>query len=130
MRIDTIYESLNAYRKSKHKPILNYNNLIEQVAQEHNDAMANGSRPFSHEGINDRLNKLRHEITTKNFVKGSENVAMTKPDANPIEMWKKSSGHDANMLGDYTDVGIACSKSKNLNWFYTAIFIKLKEKDA
>jgi uncharacterized protein YkwD len=38
--------------------------------------------------------------------------------------WQNSAGHNANMLRDYTDVGIARAQAADGSWYWTAVFAR------
>ena len=41
-----------------------------------------------------------------------------------FEMWKKSSGHRKNMLGNYKYIGIGAARNRRGVIYYTEIFVK------
>ncbi len=114
---------LNAYRKKNNKSPLKWNQICAHYAEKHSQNMAD-IRKLSHDGINDRLNSIKNLV--KGYQVGSENVAYSHPgEFNPVEAWSKSSGHNKNMLGLYTDCGIGYVKNANNDHYYTAIFIRI-----
>ena len=114
---------LNNYRKKNNKSPLSWNPLCAHYAEQHSQNMADKKVPFSHQGINERLAAIKKD--TIGYQVGSENVAYSKPnDLLPIEPWSKSSGHNKNMLGAFSDCGIGYVE-KNKEHYYTAIFIRV-----
>ncbi|MGH2350733.1 MAG: CAP domain-containing protein [Chloroflexota bacterium] len=56
----------------------------------------------------------------------AENAAWSSNNGTALDAftrWKASAGHDANMLGAYTDVGLALAGSK-FGYFWTAVFAR------
>ena len=115
-----VLNDINTYRKSLSKDTLSWCNICAHYAEEHSLNMAEKKVPFSHQGINERLEKIKKEFK---YSVGSENVAMSKPDSDPVKMWKKSAGHNKNMLGVWTHCGIGHVERNGFN-YYTAIFVR------
>lgn len=119
-----ILDLLNAYRKKNNKSPLKWNQICAHYAEQHSQDMADKKIVFSHDGINDRLNAIKAQV--KGYQVGSENVAFSHPgDMNPIDAWSKSSGHNKNMLGVFSDCGIGYVVNANHDHYYTAIFIRV-----
>lgn len=121
MKESEVLQSLNEYRKSHGLHEYVWNDICAKKAFEHTSNMANKVVPFSHNGWNDRYNSISIQIP--GIKSGSENVAYSRPDMNPVEAWKKSSGHNKNMLSDSNLCGIAYV-CKGTDHYYTAIFMK------
>ena len=118
-----VLQYINQYRKSLGYSTLNWNQVCGHYAEQHSQNMADKKVPFSHQGINERLDNIKKQ--TPGYQVGSENVAYSKPDMNPVEAWKKSAGHNKNMLGNFTDCGIGHVEINGFH-YYTAIFIRVK----
>lgn len=120
-----VFNLLNEYRKSQGKVPLSWCQVCAHYAEQHSQNMADKKVPFSHQGVNDRLGEIKKQV--KGYEVGSENVAYSKPDMNPIEAWRRSKGHNANMLGSYTQGGIGHVEINGFH-YYTAIFIRVGHK--
>lgn len=118
-----ILDLINVYRNQKNlKPYI-WNDFLSNLSRQHSQNMAEKRIPFSHDGINDRLKQIKE--ANKVYFGGSENVAYSKPgDQNPIAPWQKSSGHNKNLLGNFTHCGIGYV-CKDKEHYYTALFAKL-----
>jgi|ERR1044071_1526865 uncharacterized protein YkwD len=116
-----VLQSINEYRKSQHLKEYTWNHLIAEKALEHSTNMANEKISFSHDGWSERYKELSKSIS--NIKSGSENIAFSKPDMNPVNEWKKSHGHNKNLLSDANLCGLGYVE-KNGKHYYTAIFMK------
>jgi len=55
----------------------------------------------------------------------AENVAAGQPTAQSVmTAWLNSSGHKANIEGNYTHIGIGVAKDQNGSKYYTQIFYR------
>ncbi len=115
---------INTYRQENNlKPYI-WNDFMANLARHHSQNMAEHRVSFSHDGYEDRLNQVKHSNPV--YLGGSENVAYSKPgDHNPIDQWKKSEGHNKNLLGKFTHCGVGWVQNKDLEFYYTALFAKL-----
>ncbi len=119
------FEKLNTLRQSKNLKPYKYMAYANELAHTHSKNMAEKVVPFSHDGLNDRIDSLKKKCGAS-FINASENVAFSRPDMNPVDAWIKSSGHLKNMLGDFNYCGIG-RVEKNKEVYYTGIFVKIKE---
>lgn len=117
--------TMNNLRKQNKLPSYKFCSYAAELAREHSNNMANKVVPFSHDGLQYRIEQLKKKAGN-NFMRASENVAYSVPDMNPVDAWKKSSGHLKNMLGDYNYCGIG-RVQKGKEFYYTGIFLKIKE---
>lgn len=69
------------------------------------------SSDFSHSGFESRRDL--HTLPYSNWKKVVENIAMSTNGVNPVEMWKNSPVHSANML---SDIAFGCVQN-NGNYF-------------
>ena len=117
-----VFELVNQHRQEKGLQALKPNSLIVEQARSHSIRMASGAVEFGHDGFTDRFNAIKEKL---NATSGGENVAYgyTTPQA-VVTGWLNSSGHKANIEGNYTLSGIGIAKSKEGNYYYTQIFIK------
>ncbi len=120
-----IFNKINAYRQSQGKSKLVLDQRISKEAEKHSKTMAN-IRKISHDGFSTRCSNIQSQMSgTRGF---AENVAMNMERNNPgqkaVSQWIGSSGHRTNMLGNYTKTGIAVSKSRTGEYYFTQIFVK------
>jgi uncharacterized protein YkwD len=120
--VDQILSSTNQYRKSNSKPALQMRNDLNEIARKHSQNMANGRTSFGHDGFDqrhDKVKKIFHACTM------SENVAYGRMDGEDVvSMWKGSSGHRKNLLGDYKYIGIGVATDRKGVTYFTQIFVK------
>lgn len=100
---------LNQYRQSKGMNTLDIENNLALAACDHAKYMSeNGIDSFSHTGVNGSNPVERCQ--NRGTYCDSENLAYSSPDNTPqkmFDLYKASAGHNANMLGTHTVVGIA-----------------------
>ena len=95
---------------------------LNAIAQNHSEDMARGRRGFGHGGYEQRVQKIKKIFKSCNV---AENVAYGANSAKEaFTIWKNSSGHRKNMLGNYKYVGIGTAKNKRGVIYYTEIFVK------
>ncbi len=113
----------NQFRKSKGLPALIMRDDLNAVARRHSETMARGRSGFGHAGYNQRELQVRKLI--KPFNAMAENVAYgVSSGKQVVDLWKHSSGHRRNMLGNYTYVGIGTARDKRGVIYYTQIFVR------
>ena len=95
---------------------------LNAIARSHSEDMANGSRSFGHGGYNKRVEKIKKIFKTCTT---AENVAYGVNSAkDAFTLWKNSSPHRKNMLGNYKYIGIGTAKNKRGVVYYTEIFVR------
>lgn len=94
---------------------------LNEIAEKHSVNMANGKVGFGHAGFNRRETEAKKEINgIRSF---AENVAYGASTAKEVvNMWKGSTGHRRNMLGDYKYIGIGTAKDRAGRIYYTQVF--------
>jgi uncharacterized protein YkwD len=121
-----VFNSINEYRKSKNLNPYVWHDFIAKKAFEHTSNMANEIIGFSHDGWQNRYKSISDAIP--GIKSGSENVSFSKPDMNPVDAWKKSAGHNKNLLSDGNLCGLGYAQ-KDGKHYYTAIFMKCIQKN-
>jgi uncharacterized protein YkwD len=120
----TLFDLINAYRKEKGKPLLQWQADIAAECREHSQNMASGRTDFGHDGFDDRVSRIKRRIAHS---QSGENVAMNMGQDNPIRaalnQWKKSPGHNRNMLGNFTHAAIGIAVNQDEEWYFTQIFV-------
>jgi uncharacterized protein YkwD len=111
----------NQYRRSKGLKELIMKDDLNSLARKHSEDMASGRLSFGHSGYDQRAAKVK-KIYSAWMV--AENVASGARDAKEVlSIWKNSSGHRKNMLGNYKYIGIGTAISKSGVIYYTEIFV-------
>ncbi len=107
---------LNQYRVSQGKGKLSYDSALSSVALAHSSWMlATGT--FSH--TSEDGSTLDTRCATANVSCRAENLAMGAGSAeNLLRMWKNSLGHNTNLLGPYTTIGLGIASSYTTAVFY------------
>ncbi len=119
--LQDVYNLTNQFRKSKGLPALIIRNDLNDIAQKHSSDMARGRVGFGHGGFAKRNSQAKGKIKTINSF--AENVAYGVTTGKAVvTMWKNSSGHRKNMLGDYKYIGIGIAKDRQGRIFYTQVF--------
>ena len=117
---DDVLKYTNEFRKSQKKSDLIMNEDLNKMAEKHSEDMASGKVAFGHDGFTERVEKARKKLKDMMV---AENVAFgSYTGKDVVEQWKRSSGHRANMLGNYKYIGIGVAKSKNGMVYFTQIF--------
>lgn len=124
--ISQVISQTNNHRNGNKSRSLIENKFLSQIAQEHSQMMASKGK-ISHDGFSNRYSIIKKKIKS---VKGmGENVAMNKnaksPAVKAVSQWKKSPGHNANMLNkDFRYIGVGIAKGKDGTIYFTQIFTK------
>jgi uncharacterized protein YkwD len=86
--------------------------------------MASGAVAFSHDGFSERVQAIALVIP---YSGAAENVAYNQGHSDPatkaVEGWLKSTGHLANIKGNYNRTGIGIAKNAKGEYYFTQIFI-------
>jgi uncharacterized protein YkwD len=118
---DDVLKYTNEFRRSKGKTALKMRTDLNDIARSHSEDMASGLRSFGHGGFNQRAKKIQKIYNTYNI---AENVIYGASNAKEAVMiWKKSSGHRQNMLGNYKYIGVGTTRNKRGVIYYTQIFV-------
>ena len=121
---DDVLKYTNQYRKSKGLTTLEMRDDLNSIARKHSEDMASGRTSFGHNGYNQRVVKIKKMVKpSEGFV--AENVAYGASNGKEaFDIWKRSSGHRKNMLGNYKYIGIGTARSKKGVLYYTQIFVR------
>ena len=118
---EEIFQLVNAHRTSIGKEPLATNNLATELAEAHTHYMIS-QNDISHDNFDDRSDRLFDE---ENASRTGENVAYGQQSAKDVmEAWINSSGHRANIEGDFTHIGISVIKNNSGVYYFTQIFLK------
>ncbi len=119
--VDEILSLVNQHRRDQGLSILEKNNTAEQLAIDHSKYMISQGR-ISHDNRDAKFQTLQEKENARSF---GENVASGQNSAQSVMTgWLNSSGHRANIEGNYTHIGIAAVKDENGRYYYTQIFYR------
>lgn len=113
---------INQHRAGLTLPALQQATLITTEARKHSKNMADGTVPYGHDGMSDRLNLIDQSLP---WTSAAENIGAGTGVAPEIfDSWLVSPAHKSNIEGDYDKTGIGAAKSTEGIYYYTHIFIK------
>lgn len=120
----SVLQQINAYRVSQGQPALTLNETISEQARIHSQHMASGTIAFGHTGFEIRIQTIAQTIPYRSI---SENVATNQgysdPASTTVAGWLKSSGHLANIVGNYRLTGIGVAKNSAGQFYFTQILL-------
>lgn len=118
--VNEFFRMTNEFRQQNGKPPLEFSKELSDIAREHNDAMIAGTRPFGHEGFQDRIKLIQGAKNT------AENCSLSIGNKDYLNTLftnlVNSPMHKANMLGDFHRVGIVIGRSQDHKWYATQLF--------
>ena len=114
-----IFDITNVFRKRHELPLLNYDDVVSEVAYLHSKDMYD-QQYFSHESKDGKGLKDRIEAKNVYYVGAGENIAAQHSDAlAAMQGWLNSEGHRETMLNDqYNYLGVGVHRL-----YYTQNFI-------
>jgi uncharacterized protein YkwD len=125
-----VYRLVNQHRTEEGFPGLKWSEEVARECRVHSRSMASAKIQLSHDGLDERMRRIKKKI---DFLRGAENVAFNErvkdPAREAIETWLKSSGHRANIEGEYDMTGVGIAKNKEGRYYFTQVFIKKRAKD-
>ncbi|AFY35774.1 CAP domain-containing protein [Calothrix sp. PCC 7507] len=120
---ESVFKQINQYRASQKLPALTRNASIDNQARIHSQNMANGKVAFGHQGFPQRVQAIAIP-----YRGAAENVAYNQRYSDPatraVQGWLKSSGHLANIKGNYNLTGIGVASNRKGEIYFTQIFIR------
>jgi uncharacterized protein YkwD len=120
--VDDVLTYTNQFRTSKGKKPLELRADLSELARKHSENMASGKTSFGHSGVDKRDSAAFKDVQGANAF--AENVAFGATTGKEVVgMWKGSSGHRRNMLGDYKYIGIGVATDKKGVIYYTQVFV-------
>jgi uncharacterized protein YkwD len=118
-----VFQKINQYRASQNLPLLNRNSTIDNQARIHSRNMASGKVAFGHDGFSGRV-----AATGIAYSRVAENVAYNQGHQDPatqaVQGWLNSSGHLANIRGNYNQTGIGVARNNQGQIYFTQIFLR------
>lgn len=116
-----ILEMINDYRIENGLKTLRQNTVVKSVAFTHTDYMIE-TNDISHQGFYERRTILMQHERAEEV---SENVGYGYNSARAVvDAWIASPGHQAQLVGNYTEFDISAEKNAEGRWFFTNMFIK------
>lgn len=120
---DEVLKYTNQFRKSNRLGALEMRDDLNAIAQKHSEDMAKGRCSFGHTGYHQRELKVQRIIKIEYGM--AENVAYGATSGKQVvALWKSSSGHRKNMLGNYKYIGIGTARDRRGAIYYTEIFVR------
>jgi len=114
----------NEYRKEKGLTVLKWEDSIWKTAIIHSENMALKKVSFSHDGFQERVNRLPfvHLSARENLYmcKGQSEYGLAKM---AVDGWIKSPGHQANLVALSSHCAIAVFRSGYGEFYLTQIFV-------
>jgi len=111
-----LVDAVNAEREKAGLQPLIVNYSLMEASYHHNEHQAK-IRAICHSGCGDGTPADRIRATGYKWVVYAENVAMGQPSvARVMVAWMNSAGHRANILGRFTDIGVAHTRSDTHYW--------------
>ncbi|MGE5606897.1 MAG: CAP domain-containing protein [Bacteroidota bacterium] len=124
----SVFEQINQYRAKQGLTPLVIDIQIVTQARNHSQNMAEGTVPFSHEGLEERAAATGIKIESV-----SENVAYYQevPDVatRVVNGWLQSEAHHKNIVGDFNLTGIGIIQNTSGRYYFTQIFIRSSESN-
>ena len=112
---------VNQHRQEIGLEALKRSNIADELAIEHSNYMIAQSN-ISHDYFNIRFQELQQKVNAHG---AGENVASGYQDASSVmNGWLNSSGHKANIEGNYTHIGLAAIKDAQGRYYYTQLFYR------
>jgi uncharacterized protein YkwD len=119
---DDVLRYTNQFRKSKGISALIMRDELNAIARKHSEDMAKGRCSFGHSGYEKREIQVRRIFQSGSM---AENVAYGPSTGKEVvSLWKNSSGHRRNMLGNYKYIGIGTARDRHGIVYYTQIFVR------
>jgi len=106
-------DKTNLFRRENNLPPLAWNDSLFEIARADAQDMANGTKPFSHEGFEDRVSRYSFAYRT-----AAENLAWSEGVSHPAELavasWITSPGHKKNLVGnsELCAIGVAMDEGQ------------------
>ena len=116
-----VFDLVNAHRASIGKGALVLETFITNECRGHSKDMAEGVVPLSHDGFDDRANRIFANLGGTSV---GENVGNFRNAEEAVEWWLNSPDHKANIEGDFTHTGVGVHQHGTGQPFFTQMFLK------
>lgn len=114
--VQRIFNDTNAARTTNGLKPLVLDQAITTVAQNWSATQARENRMYHNPNYSKQI--------PAGWTRAAENVAYGYSVESVVNGWMNSPGHKANILGDYTSIGIGLAKDANGRIYYTQVFGK------
>jgi uncharacterized protein YkwD len=122
-----VHVLVNRHRDSLGLAALEWSELIAQQCRLHSYDMATGVVAFGHDGYHDRDSIINDAIP---HTASAENVVYTRDSNDPalaaVQTWLASSGHRANIEGNYNMTGVGVVLSNDGRYYFTQFFVRAR----
>ena len=122
-----VFDIVNEHRASIGSKIVEWNDDIADISREHSVNMASGVIEPSHEGVFERIERMK--VLIPEFNGGAENLAWnysSDPALQGFNWWLTSEGHRTSLENDFYDIsGVGVSRAADGKYFITQYFVNL-----
>ena len=122
----TVFTRINLYRMAKGLRPLTAKSNLAAVARRKSVGMANGTAPFSHDGMRDRLMPFLGGFF--GYHAGGEILAYNRGAADPARTamvsWIRSPTHKEIIEDDFTRMGVGAARSSDGRYYFTVLFLR------
>ena len=123
-----VLNQVNQYRASRGLSALRISAAASRQARLHSSEMARHVVGFGHEGFNQRVTHLHHDI--QDVQAAAENVAYNYKTAKiVVDGWIHSPLHHRNIIGAYDLTGIGIVRDRAGKLYYTQLFVRTNEHE-
>jgi uncharacterized protein YkwD len=123
-----IFDLTNQHRLNLGLDELAWSNTIAKQCRQHSSNMALGNLSFGHQGLDERLNKIRRNFPnamgTELIAKHSSSYNLAKK---IFQNWLESAEYRQNIEGNFQTTGVGVAKNANEFFYFTQIFIRQGE---
>jgi uncharacterized protein YkwD len=121
---EDVFKHTNQFRRARGLQPLEMRSDLNDIARKHSEDMASGRKSFGHGGYDLRVLKVK-KIVKECDGSVAENVAYgANSGKEAFDIWKNSTPHRKNMLGNYKYIGIGTARNRNGVIYYTQIFVR------
>jgi uncharacterized protein YkwD len=121
----TVFNHINLYRMSRGMRPLAEHGELASVARNHASGVVNGSQPFNHSGMRDRLMPFMGGFGSR---AGGEILAYNRGAADPARTamvsWLNSPTHKDVIETDYTRMGVGVAVAADGRHYFTVLFLR------
>ncbi|MBD2504168.1 CAP domain-containing protein [Anabaena azotica FACHB-119] len=119
----SVFEQINKFRTSQGLPALTRNTAMDNQARVHSQNMANGTRPFGHDGFAQRIAAIAipYQAAAENV---ATNSGYSDPATQAVQGWLSSSGHLKNIRDNYNLTGVGVATNSKGEVYITQIFLR------
>jgi uncharacterized protein YkwD len=122
---ESVFQQINDYRASQGLPAFTRNVAIDEQARTHSRNMANGTVPFDHSGLEQRIQSIgiAYSAASENI---AHNQGYSDPATQAVKSWLDSPEHLANIKSNYNLAGIGVANNSQGEVYFTQIFLRTR----